>query len=248
MCGTMTETRRPEMVRIEDLGEISLLNKAINAAKFSGLPENDELACDPTLAGLANRVYDEMSKHQDKKVLDEAALEELRRIKTSQGWRGQWRTAVMAARRDPLLRDATPEERISMAKCYLSPYSCKEGELRAFLDDVDGKTGEHDLEKLFRENSFTGARMIGCEYSFEKKFSHLVFMLADRRVCDIYLSAVTAFALDYPDIGNSDIPEMPLLKKHTVSSAKKHCIEAVLTGSSGKITLKIEAGSADYWI
>lgn len=236
------------MIRIEDLQEISLLNKAINAAKFSGLPENDELAGDPTLAGLANRVYDEMSKHQDKKVLDEAALEELRRIKTSQGWRGQWRTAVMAARRDLLLKDASPEERISIAKCYLSPFTCKEGELRAFLDDVDGKTGEHDLEKLFRENTFSGARLIGCEYSFEKKHAHLVFMLTDRRVCDIYLSSVTSFSFDYPDIKDSEIPEMPVLKKHSVSSAKQNRIEAVFAGNSGKIKLSVEARNVDYWI
>ena len=52
--GHISDLRRPMMIRIEDLGEITLLNKAINAAKFSGLPENDELACDPTLAGLAS--------------------------------------------------------------------------------------------------------------------------------------------------------------------------------------------------
>ncbi len=236
------------MIRIDDLQEISLLNKAINAAKFSGLPENDELACDPTLAGLANRVYDEMSKHQDKKVLDEAALEELRRIKTSQGWRGQWRTAVMAARRDFLLKDASPEERLSIAKCYLSPFTCKEGELRAFLDDVDGKTGEHDLEKLFKENNFSGARLIGCEYSFQKKHAHLVFMLADRRVCDIYLSSVTSFSVEYPDNKDTRMPEMPVLKKHSVSAGKLNRIEAVLAGNSGKIKLSAEARDVDYWI
>ncbi|MBQ3842236.1 MAG: hypothetical protein II820_06075 [Ruminiclostridium sp.] len=236
------------MVRIDDLHEISLLNKAILAAKYSGLPENDELASDPTLAGLANRVYDEMSKHQDKKVLDEAALEELRRIKTSQGWRGQWRTAVMAARRDIMLKNASQEDRISIAKCYLSPFSCKEGELRAFLDDVDGKTGEHDLEKLLKNNSFTGARLLGCEYSFEKKFAHLVFMLSDRRVCDLYFSGVRRFTEEYGKAENSDIPEMPLLKKYSYSTGKTSDLNAEFAAEHGKFTISVSALAVDYWL
>ena len=236
------------MVRIDDLNEISVLNKAILAAKFSGQPENDELAADPTLAGLANRIYDDMSRRQDNKILDPAALEELRRIKTSQGYRGQWRTAVMAARRDFALSSASPEDRISMAKCYLSPFSCKEGELRAFLDDVDGKTGEHDLEKLFGGNSFYGAILLDADHELARNQAHLVFMLSDRKICDLYLSAVRRFDLHYPDNKNSAIPGMPVLKKYNVSSAATQKFDGNFAGEHGKFTLSIEAMTADYWL
>ena len=236
------------MIRIDDTAEISALHKAILAAKFSGVPENDELSGDPTLAGLSNRVYDAVSRQQDKTILDEAALQELRRIKTSQGYRKQWRTAVMAARRDPLMSSASPEERISMAKCYLSPFTCKEGELREFLDEVDGKVGEHDLGKLFGGNSFNGAMLLEAEYSFGKKQAHIVLMLTDRRVCDLYMSDIGRFEMSYPDEKSSDVPEMPTVKKITASSGSTHKLDAVFAGRFGKMTLSAESNSVDYWL
>ena len=235
-------------MKTEDFEEISLLNKAILAAKFSGLPENDELAGSPTLAGLSNRVYDEMSRHKDKKVLDEAALEELRRIKISGSWRGQWRSAVMAARRDPVLMSAGPDERISLAKCYLSPFTCKEGELRAFLDEVDGKTGDHSLEKLFKDHNFTGARLLDAQYSLAKKQVHLVLMLTSRKVCDIYLSGVKRFEMNSPKADGSDMPEMPVLKRFGVSSSNGQRFEGTFEGNSGKMTVTVEALTADIWL
>ena len=235
-------------MKIDDLDEISLLNKAVLAAKFSDLPENDELAGSPTLAGLSNRVYDEMSSHTDKKVLDKASLEELRRIKVSGRYRGQWRTAVMTARRDPALKSASPEDRISLAKCYLSPFTCKEGELRAFLDEVDGKTGEHSLDKVFKSHDFKGARLLDMGYSLAKKQASLVFMLPSRKVCDIRLSGVKRFDVSCPGADVSEIPEMPVLKKYSVSSSKDQRFEGSFEGTAGKMSVAVEAVTADIWL
>ena len=190
------------MIRIDDEKEIYLLNKAVQAAKFSGLPENDELAGDPTLAGLSNRVYDSTDKLQDKKVLDSAALAEIRRIKTSQGYRRQWRNAVITARRDIILSSASKEDRISIAKCYLSPFTCKEGELREFLDEVDGKTGNHDIGKLAAECDLGSAKLLDASYSFAGRQAHVVFRLKDSRICDIYFSDVTEFAFGQGKVGS----------------------------------------------
>ena len=235
-------------MKIDELDELSLLNKAILAAKFSDLPENDELAGSPTLAGLSNRVYDEMSSHSDKKILDKAALEELRRIKVSGSCRGQWRSAVMTARRDTVLRNASPEDRISLAKCYLSPFTCKEGELRAFLDEVDGKTGEHSLDKLFKTHEFKGSRLLDMGYSLAKKQAFLVFMLQSRKVCDIRLSGVVRFDVGCPGSDDSAEPDMPVLKKYSVSSSKNQRFEGSFEGISGKMSVAVEAASADIWL
>lgn len=235
-------------MKIDDRDELSVLHKALLAAKFSNLPENDELAGDPTLAGLSNRIYDEMGKYRDKDVINAAAYDEIRRIKSAGGFRGQWRTAVMAARRDPMFMSADPEERLSMAKCYLSPFTCKEGELRAFVDDVDGRTGEHDLGKLFKQKNFDSAVLIGMSYSISAKQVHLVFMLVNRKVCDIYMSGVKRFEVSSPDVQQSDVPDMPVVKKISASSGKTHRIDAALSSEHGKMTVSAESLAVDYWI
>ncbi|MBQ9385043.1 MAG: hypothetical protein IJT87_12510 [Ruminiclostridium sp.] len=235
-------------MKIDDIDEISLLNKALLAAKFSDHPENDELAGSPTLAGLSNRVYEEMSRHTDKKVLNEAALEELRRIKVSGNWRKQWRSAVLTARRDPMFMSAGPEDRASLAKCYLSPFTCKEGELRAFIDEVDGKTGEHSLDKLFKEHNFTGAKLLDARYSLAKKQAALVLMLSSRKVCDICFSGVKKFEMSSPKTNTGDIPDMPALKRFGVSSASGQRFDGTFEGVSGKMILSVEALSVDCWL
>ena len=47
-------------MKIDGKNEISVLHRALLAAKFSNLPENDELAGDPALAGVSNDIYEEM--------------------------------------------------------------------------------------------------------------------------------------------------------------------------------------------
>lgn len=235
-------------MKIDGKNEISLLHRALLAAKFSNLPENDELAGDPTLAGISNSVYDELGKYRDKEILNTAAYEELRRVKTAGAWRGQWRTAVMSARRDPVFMSAEHNDRISMAKCYLSPFTCTEGELRAFLDDVDGKTGDHDLGKVFKQHSFESAMLLGMSYNMSAKQAHIVFMLLSRKVCDIYLSGVKKFDVSDPDTAGSGVPDMPVVKRISASSGKTHKIDAAFDTKHGKMTLLAESFGVDYWV
>lgn len=232
------------MLKIDDPIELSELHRAILEAKFHPFPTDANTAGSPVLAGVADRIYDELSSKQDKRSADIASFKEMRRIKGANGFRGQWRTAVMAARRDVTMSSASQEERLSLAKCYLSPFDCTEGELRAFLDDVDGKTGQHDIEKLFRENSFASAQLIDAAYSFAKQQAHIVFMLKDLRVCDIYFSGVKKFAFDC----GGELPDLIMLKKSTVNSGKTQKLEASFSSDTGKITLFVEGDSTDCWI
>ncbi len=232
------------MLKIDDPIELSELHRAILEAKFHPFPTDAAAAGSPVLAGVSNRIYDELSRKQDKRSADIAAFQDLRRIKSQNGYRGQWRTAVMAARRDTVMRDAGYEDRIAFAKCYLSPFSCTDDELREFLDDVDGKTGEHDIGKLFTKNRFASAQMLDLAYSFGRKQAHLVFILKDMRVCDIYFSGVHRFET----VSEGEPPEIAVLKKFNASAGKTQKLEAVLEGGGSRLTLSVEADSADYWL
>lgn len=234
------------MYKTEDFKELSALHKAILAAKFSGRAINDELAGDPTLAGVSNEIYEILGKIAEKKKIGPADYwEDWRRVKTSQGFRGQWRTAVLAARRDFAFQNADTEEKMSMAKCYLSPFTCTEGELRAFLDDVEGKTGEHSLDKLAKEQNFAGASLLECSCELASG-AHVVLMLKTSKVCDIFFSCVRRFELTAKNgIGVSAIDSVERL---TLSSGRINRLEAALTDGRNKKTLVIEADSVDYWI
>ena len=234
------------MFGTNDFRELSALHKAILAAKFSGRAINDELAGDPTLAGVSNEIYDELGKIAEKKKMGPNDYwQDWRRITTSQGFRGQWRTAVIAARRDLAFRNADPEDRLSMAKCYLSPFTCTDGELRAFLDDVDGKTGEHDLGKLAGMQSFSGASLLECSCDLSGG-AHIVLMPKSMKVCDIFFSGVQKFELSAKNgIGVSAIDTVERL---TLSSGKNHRLEGAFTDGKNKKTLTIEAIDVDYWV
>ncbi|MCR4781006.1 MAG: hypothetical protein K5876_07930 [Ruminiclostridium sp.] len=234
------------MFRTDDFNELSMLHKAVIAAKFSGAPADDELASDPTLAGVSDRIYDALAKEAEKrKSGPDEYWQDWRRINTSQGYRGQWRTAVIAARRDFMLQNAKPEERISIAKCYLSPFTCTEGELRAFLDEVDGKTGNHSLDELAKEHSFTGASLLGCSCELGG-LAHIVLMEKGGRVCDIFFSGVRSFELSSAKGMSPDT--IDIVDKMTMSSGKTHKLEAVLSAGREKKKLCVEATSVDYWL
>ncbi len=234
------------MYKTEDFKELSALHKAVLAAKFSGRAINDELAGDPTLAGVSNEIYEILGKIAEKKKIGPAEYwEDWRRIKTSQGFRGQWRTAVIAARRDYAFMNAETEQRLSMAKCYLSPFTCTDGELRAFLDDVDGKTGEHSLDRLAKEQNFTGATLLECSCELAGG-THVVLMLKTTKVCDIFFGGVRKFELSAKNgMGTSPIDTVERL---TLSSGKTNRLEAALSDGRNKKTLVIEADNVDYWI
>lgn len=234
------------MYRTDDFKELSMLHKAIIAAKFSGNAANDELASDPTLAGVADAVYDVLAKKAEKlKAGPDDFWQDWRRVNTSQGYRGQYRVAVITARRDFMLQNASPEDRISIAKCYLSPFTCTEGELRAFLDDVDGKTGNHSLDELMKEHSFAGASLLGCSCDLGG-IAHIVLMERGGKVCDIFFSGVKSFSLS---CGKGMSPDtIDTVDKITASSGKTHKFEAVLSSGREKKKLSIESEALDYWI
>ncbi len=234
------------MFRSDDFKELSVLHKAITAAKFSGSAVNDELAGDPTLAGVSDRLYDALAKEAEKrKAGPDDYWQDWRRVNTSQGYRGQWRTAVIAARRDFMLQSATPEERISIAKCYLSPFTCTDGELRAFLDEVDGRTGNHSLDTLMKEHSFTGASLLGCTCELSGT-ARVALMEKGGKVCDIIFSGVKRFELSSARGMSPDT--IDTVDKITASSGKTHRFEAVLSSGREKKSLVIEAAEVDYWL
>ncbi len=234
------------MYSTDDFKELSALHKAILAAKFSGRAINDELAGDPTLAGVSDKIYEELGKIAEKKKIGPAEYwEDWRRVKTSQGFRGQWRTAVIAARRDPVFRNSGTEDRMSMAKCYLSPFTCTEGELRAFLDDADGKTGEHNLEKLAKEQNFSGATLLECSCELAGG-AHVVLMLKTSKVCDIFFSGLKKFEITSKN--SMGAAAIDTVERLALSGGKTNRLEAALTDGRNKKTIVIEADSADYWI
>jgi len=234
------------MYKTDDFQQLSVLHKAVLAAKFSGRAINDELSGDPVLAGVANDIYDELGKLGEKKQIGSNDYwQDWRRVKTSQGFRGQWRTAVIAARRDPVMQSASPEERLSLAKCWLSPFTCTDGELRAFLDDVDGKTGEHDLGKLFKEQSFTGASLLECSCELGAS-AHIVFMLKNMKVCDIFFSGIKRFEL--VSKGETGDGAIAVVDKASAVSGRTQRLELALSYGRNKKSLTVEADSIDYWI
>ena len=170
--------------------------------------------------------------------------EDWRRVNTSQGYRGQWRTAVIAARRDPVMQSASPEERLSIAKCYLSPFTCTDGELRAFLDEVDAKTGEHSLEKLFKEQNFSGSTMLDC--ALDTSGAHIVLMLKNTKVCDIFFSGIVRFELSAKSPAAAG--GIDSVDRISASSGKTQKLEASLICGRNKKSLVIEAESVDYWL
>ena len=238
-------------MKTDGVRDLELLNAAIQEAKFGFFLRSGNIAGDPELALLSNRIYDELSE-LNKKRKSGADLEELRRVKTSQGYRGAWRTAVLAARADKAFRSADEKERLTLAKCYLSPFTCTESELKEFLAaaDMTDDPKSRSLDALMKAHSFDSAMLLSDDYSMSAQRARIVFMLKSRRVCDIFFSRVRRFELARPDTpGGEGEPDMPVVKKLSAGSKeKRHSLEAELTLPEGKMTLRVEAGAVDWWL
>ena len=240
------------MLKIDDFNELSALNKTILAAKFSTYPDPGcrEMTASPILAGLSNRVYDELGKHKANKVIGADAYEELRRVKTSQGFRAQWRPAVMVALNDSFFVTASHEDRIRSAKAYLSPFTCTEEELELFLEEVEKRRdGRQSIDKLFKDNDLTGARFFDRSYNYLVSGGEARLVLGKKKGgnCDIFFSGVQTFRISSD---GSVAPEDSLLslKKHMVSSGTLQKIDATFENEEKKkLHIVIEADTVNYW-
>ena len=108
---------------------------------------------------------------------------------------------------------------------------------------MDGKGEEQTLEKLFRKHSFASSQLINCNYSFANSQLRLVFLLPDRRICDLYLSGVSVFSAE--GMGNGD---PAVLKRYDISSRGGEKISAELAAGGKIMKLRAEAKKAEYWI
>lgn len=241
------------MVKIDDFKELSALNKAIIAAKFATFPDPQyrEMTASPTLAGVSNEIYEEMCRMQEK-ILKGASKDwqDWRRVMTSQGLRGQWRIAVMTARKDAFFMSASREDKIKSAKCYLSPFTCTDEELDMFLDEVARKNGEQSIEKLFRENDFTAAPLYDYSYSCGNNEGDARVVLGKKKggSCDIFFSGVRTFRVSTEGEGNPS-DSLLTLKKHTVSSGSLQKLDASFGNEENKkLHIVIEADTVDYWL
>ncbi len=238
-------------MKTDDFFELSALHKAILAAKFSTFPDPKcaEITSSPILAGLSNDIYDEMCKLQEKKMKGMGKeWQDWRRVKDSHGFRGQWRIAVMAARRDRFFMSASHEDKITGAKCLLSPFTCTDEELDEFLRQV-ANSSNNRLETLFKEHSLAGATFCSCSYNEHVSGgdARLVLGLKKGGNCDIFFGGVRSYRISKESV--SDISDtIPVLKKHTVSSGSLEKLDAVFEYEKCKQSLFIEAETVDYWL
>lgn len=241
------------MIKIDDMSQLSALHKAILAAKFATFPNGQyrEITASPILAGISNDIYDEMCRTEEKKTKGMGAeWQSWRRVKDSRGFRGQWRIAVMTARRDNFFMSGSRDDKIKAAKCYLSPFTCTEEELGLFIDEVGRKPGEQSIEKLFAEHDFTGARLLGCSYSLDHESggdARLVLMTKKGETCDIFFGGVRTYRVSFE--GENDITAgIPELRKHTVSDGSLRKFDAQFANEKLKQHIVIEAETVDHFI
>ncbi|MBR5088011.1 MAG: hypothetical protein IK093_01145 [Ruminiclostridium sp.] len=239
-------------MKTDDFSELSALHKTILAAKFATFPDPQyaEITASPILAGLSNGIYDEMCRLQEKKMKGMGKdWQDWRRIKDAHGFRGQWRIAVMVARRSGFFKSMSREDRIKSAKCYLSPFTCTESELEQFVDEVERGSGTQSIEKLFAENDFTGARLYDCSYTYLSTGgdAHLVLGMKNGTSCDIFFGGVQTFR-ESKDGRNDLSDSIPELKKHTVSSGSLQKLDASFVSDMCKERIVIESDTVDYWL
>lgn len=240
------------MIKIDDFKELSALHRAILAAKFGTFPDPQyaEITASPVLAGVSNDIYDEMCRMQEKMLKGAGKdWQDWRRVKDSRGFRGQWRIAVMAARKDSFFMSASREDRIKSAKCFLSPFSCTEQELDEFLSAVDNKDRRQNLDALFKEYDFSGAPLYDYSHSYSNAVGDARLVLGEKKggICDIFFSGVRTFRVSSE--GESDPADsLPTLKKHTVSSGSLQKFDASFGNEKCKLHIVIEADTVDYWL
>ena len=240
------------MIKIDDFKELSALHKAVLAAKFGTYPDPQyaDITASPILAGVSNDIYDEMCRMQEKMLKGAGKdWQDWRRVKDPRGFRGQWRIAVMAARKDRFFMSATRGDKIKSAKCYLSPFTCTEQELDEFLAAVEHADGGQKLENLFKEHDFAGAPLYDYSYSYSNAAGDARLVLGEKKggICDIFFSGVRTFRVSTEgDSGSAD--SLPTLKKHTVSSGSLQKFDAAFDSEKCKLHIVIEADTVDYWL
>lgn len=239
-------------MKTDDFNELSALHKAILAAKFATFPDPSyaEITASPVLAGLSNDIYDEMCRLQERMLSGSGKdWQDWRRVTTRQGYRGQWRIAVMTARRDRLFMSLNREDRIKSAKCYLSPFTCTEEELNEFLDEVDRKNGTQDVETLFKQNDLDGSMILDYSNSGGELYgdARIVLGLKKGGNCDIFFGGVKAFSVSKEGtFGAADA--IPVLKKYKLSSGSLQKLDALFGNERGKVHIAVEAETVDYWV
>ncbi|MBP3854866.1 MAG: hypothetical protein IK990_04515 [Ruminiclostridium sp.] len=240
------------MVKIDDFYKLSALHKAILAAKFATFPDPQYAAIteDPILAGISNEIYDEMCRLQEKQMKGAGKdWQDWRRVKTSRGYNGSWRIAVMAARNDRMFMEQSREDKIKIAKCCLSPFTCTETELNEFVDEVERKNGAQSIETLFKENDLDGAQLYDLSHNYLVTGGEARLVIGSKRIpaCDVFFSGVQTFRVSKE--GSAGIEDsIPALKKYTVSSGSLQKFDGSFANEKCKLRVVIEAEQVDYWL
>lgn len=228
------------MFTLSDEQELSALHKAILEAKFSVTAQNEEISSSPLLANVSNKLYDELCNIRRKKNKDEGELfRELRRIKNGDSYRGFFYDAVINARRDFLFLDSDKDTKRSMAKCYLSPFTCYESELDEFIEEVE-KTEARSLRALNPADLKKAVLMKLIQ--IDEDTVEIKLWLTSKKLCDIVFYDVSETEIRSKGKRNG----MPLiLDKVTLKSDKQQVFEADFSAGSQKKTIKITSAMTD---
>ena len=228
------------MFTLSDEKELSVLHKAILEAKFIVTAQNEELSSSPILAGVSNKLYDELCNIREKKNKDEGALfRELRRIKSGNSYRGFFYDAVINARKDFIFLDSDTETKRSMAKCYLSPFLCYESEIDEFIAEVE-KTEARSLKEL-NTADFKKATLMKL-IQIDEDTAEIKLWLESKKLCDIVFYEVSDLEIK----SKGKRKGMPLiLDKITLKSDKEEVFEADFSAGGQKKSIKISAAMTD---
>ena len=137
---------------ISDYFELLALHKTILEAKFSTEPNDDSISGSPLVADICNRVVDEIilieqkrdndSKERwtewlkitnhmpvDNSEYDNADMQSMNMLTF-------WEAAIANAKKDERFFLVSPEEKMQLARCYLSPFICSDDEIGFFVNSV----------------------------------------------------------------------------------------------------------------
>ena len=244
------------MLKITDKNELSALYKVILDGKFRLDQFSEELSDSTVLAVLSERIYDELSKATENSIpktgLSKEQIkllipdwQELRRIRITKGeLSGSYRVyrnyALMNARKNLMFSELSEQERRTLVKCYLSPFTCTESEIDEFLSELDGENSSGiSLKELFKKHDLKGAKLIQAVYYGENAARLTMSDPAKRaRSIDMFFSDVKSFEVKSD---GDDVLYSPELSKYSVSSDKLQTLEAVFTKDRYKKTVRISA-------
>ena len=228
------------MFTVSDEKELSVLHKAILEAKFSVTAQNEDIASSPILACVSNKLYDELCHIREKKNKEEGALfKELRRIKNGDSYRGFFYDSVINARRDFVFLESDENTKRTMAKCYLSPFTCYESELEEFIEEVE-KNEARSLKEL-NSADFKKATLMKL-IQIDEDTVEIKLWLTNKKLCDIVFYDVSGMEIKSKGKRNG----LPLiLDKITLKSDKEELFEADFSAGAQKKSIKISAAMTD---